>query len=38
MGDTSKLVLDQYLPYLVNRVGVIIAEQISAQKNWPPTE
>ena len=35
MGDTSKLVLDQYLPYLVNRVGVIIAEQFGAKELAP---
>lgn len=35
MSDLSKLVPDHYLPYLVNRVGVIIAEQFGAKELAP---
>jgi DNA-binding MarR family transcriptional regulator len=35
MSDSSKLVPDHYLPYLVNRVGVIIAEQFGAKELAP---
>ena len=35
MSDTSRLVLDQYLPYLVNRAGAIIAEQFGAKELAP---
>lgn len=35
MSNSSKLVPDHYLPYLVNRVGVIIAEQFGAKELAP---
>ena len=31
MSDPAKLDLDNYLPYLVNRVGTIIAEQFGGE-------
>jgi MarR family transcriptional regulator, organic hydroperoxide resistance regulator len=35
MKDPAKLDLDNYLPYLVNRVGTIIAEQYGAEALAP---
>lgn len=35
MNDSTKLDLDNYLPYLVNRVGTIIAEQYGAEALAP---
>ena len=35
MKDSTKLDLDNYLPYLVNRVGTIIAEQFGAEALTP---
>ena len=35
MNDSAKLDLDNYLPYLVNRVGTIIAEQFGAETLAP---
>ena len=35
MNDSDKLDLDNYLPYLVNRVGTIIAEQYRAEALAP---
>ena len=35
MNDSAKLDLDNYLPYLVNRVGTIIAEQFGAEALAP---
>ena len=35
MKDPAKLDLDNYLPYLVNRVGTIIAEQFGGEALAP---
>jgi MarR family transcriptional regulator, organic hydroperoxide resistance regulator len=35
VNDSAKLDLDNYLPYLVNRVGTIIAEQFGAEALAP---
>ena len=35
MNDSAKLDLDNYLPYLVNRVGTIIAEQFGGEALAP---